>query len=267
MENWAAKSGAILQDKKTYLTHFTRNKRRLNATGADLPLLMSGQTIKASPQIRILGVILDQALRYKEHVSKAGDKGVKAALALKRLSNLRPETARKLFKSKVAPAVDYASVIWAPLATVSALKRRGKAQRIGVQAITGAFSTVSLLIIEAEATLTLTIDRLHWQQLSAWIKWHTKPPLHRFWKIKRTIDLANKTLISPLQKLAETFKDINLKSLEKINAYAKAPWGPPAGVCILGKEIAIAKAIQCKDSLVAFTDGSIRNNLAGIGVH
>lgn len=127
---------------------------------------MSGQTIKASLQIKILGVILDQALRYKEHVSKAGDKGVKAALALKRLRNLRPETARKLFKSKVAPAMDYASVIWAPSATASALKRLDKAQRIGAQAITGAFSTVSLLIVEAEAALTPTMDRLHWQQLS-----------------------------------------------------------------------------------------------------
>lgn len=131
VEDWAAKSGAIFQAKKPHLTHFTRNKRRLNAPGADLPLFMSGQTIKASLQIKILGVILDQALRYKEHVSKAGE--VKAALALKRLSNLRSETARKLFKSKAAPAMDYASVIWAPSAPVLVLKRVDKAQRIGAQ--------------------------------------------------------------------------------------------------------------------------------------
>ena len=111
------------------------------------------------------------------------------------------------------------------------------------------------------------MDRVHWQQLSTWIKWHTKPPLYQFWKVKRMIDLANKTWISPLQKMAETFKDINLGSLEKINAYAKAPWNPPANVCISEKETAIAKAIQCGDPLVAFTDGSIKNNLAGIGVH
>ena len=67
--------------------------------------------------------------------------------------------------------------------------------------------------------------------------------------------------------MAETFKDIDPSSLEKINAYAKAPWNPPANVCILEKEIAIAKAIQCGDSIVAFTDSSIRNNLARIEVH
>lgn len=111
VEDWAAKSGAIFQAKKTHLTHFTRNKWRLNTPGANLPLLMSGQTIKASLQIKILGVILNQALRYKEHVSKAGDKRVKAALALKRLRNLRPEIARKLFKSIIALAIDYTFVI------------------------------------------------------------------------------------------------------------------------------------------------------------
>lgn len=123
--------------------------------------------------------------------------------------------------------MDYASVIWAPSATISALKRLDKAQRIGAQAITGAYFTVFLLICEAEASLTPTMDRLRAQQLSTWIKWHTKPQLHRFWKIKKTIDLANKTWISPLQKMAETFKEIRLGSLKKINAYAKAPWNPP----------------------------------------
>lgn len=235
VEGWAAKSRVIFQAKKTHLTHFTRNNRRPNAPGADVPLVMSGQTIKASPQNKILGVILDQALRYKEHISKAGDKGVKAALALKRLSNLRPETTRKLFKSKVAPAIGYASVIWAPSATVSALKRLDKAQRIRAQAITRAFSTVFWLICEAEALLTSTMDRLHAQQLSTWIKWHTKPQLHRFWKIKKTIDLANKTWISPLQKMAETFKEIQLGSLEKIMPTQK-PLGTPLPTYVFRKK-------------------------------
>lgn len=42
---------------------------------------------------------------------------------------------------------------------------------------------------------------------------------------------------------------------------------PPPNVYIPEKETAIAKAIQCGDRLVAFTDRSIRNNLAGIGVY
>ena len=219
---------------------------------------MSEQTIKASLKIKILGVILDQALRYKKHVFKAVDKGVKTAFVFKRLINLRSETARKLVKSKVALAIDYASIILAPSATVLALKRLDKAQRIGAQVITRAFSTVFLLIIEVEAALTSTIDRLYWQQLSTWIKWYTKLPLHSFWKVKWTIDLANKTWISLLQKMTETFKDIDLGFLEKLNAYVKAPWNPPANICISEKEIAIAKAIHCRDPIVAFIHGWIR---------
>lgn len=87
---------------------------------------MIGQTIKVSLQIKILGVNLDQALLYKKYVFKEGDKGVKAVLALKKLRNLRLETAQKLFKSKVVSAIDYASIIWALLATDSALKRLDK---------------------------------------------------------------------------------------------------------------------------------------------
>ena len=53
----------------------------------------------------------------------------------------------------------------------------------------------------------------------------------------------------------------------EINAYAKGPWNSPANVSLLEKEVTIAKAIQCGEHQVAFTDGSIRNNLVGIGVH
>jgi len=39
-------------------------------------------------------------------------KGLKAAMALKRLRGLLPNTARRLFEATVAPTVDYASSVW-----------------------------------------------------------------------------------------------------------------------------------------------------------
>lgn len=98
------------------MTHFTRNKRLLTAPGVERPLLMDGQVINNAPMIKIFGVILDQGLRYKEYISAARDKGIKAALALKRLKNLRPEVAKKLFYSKATFFKDYASPIWGPAA-------------------------------------------------------------------------------------------------------------------------------------------------------
>ena len=108
------------------------------------------------------------------------DKGIKAALALKRLKNLRPEVTRKLFYSKVTSITDYASPISGPAAAQYTIEKLDKVQKIGAQAITGAFCTVSLLIAESEASLVPTQARLHRQVLNTWIKWHTKPLGHRF---------------------------------------------------------------------------------------
>ena len=60
-------------------------------------------------------------LTYKPHIAKAAKRGIKAALALKRLKNLKPETTCQLFVLTVAPVVDYALPIWAPDATLAFL--------------------------------------------------------------------------------------------------------------------------------------------------
>jgi hypothetical protein len=61
---------------------------------------------------KILGVMMDTRLRYKEHIVRAASKGREAAMELRRLRGLSPPTARQLFTSTVAPGVDYASSVW-----------------------------------------------------------------------------------------------------------------------------------------------------------
>lgn len=63
------------------------------------------------------GEIFDQKLTYKEYVTKALQRGEKAAIGLRRLRNLRPKNARQLFWSTVTPVVGDASVIWLPRLT------------------------------------------------------------------------------------------------------------------------------------------------------
>ena len=127
---------------------------------------------------------------------------------------------------------------------------------------------MSLLIAESEASLLPTQARLRQQELNAWIKWHTKPLTHRFWKVKRAINWSNKTWISPLQKTADRFMSLDLTNLEIIEAYAKPPWIIPVTVTIPEKTKAIGLATHQSSSLLAaFTDSSIRNNLVGIGVY
>lgn len=123
LEGWAYDSGAIFNPEKTILIHFTRNKSKLTAEGAASAYIQFGQEIiKPKLEVKLLGVVFDQKLTYKHHIAKAAKRGIKAALALKRLKNLKPEITRQLFVSTVAPVVDYASPIWVPGATLSSLR-------------------------------------------------------------------------------------------------------------------------------------------------
>ena len=163
-------------------------------------------------------------------------------------------------------ATDYASVIWSPGATLKTLSLLDQVQRIGSQAIIGAFRTTALAISEVEASLLPTLDRLHNQQLKSWIKWHTKSDSHQFRKVKNAISLSNKTWRSPLQKIAEKFQSIDFSTVEKIGAYSKAPWDEPTLVVILPRKQATLLARQVQGPS-AFTDASEQNNLLGIGCH
>ena len=178
LENWSHISGAIFQPAKTVLTHFSRRRKVL--TQEDPPLLVHGVAVESSKEIKILGVVLDSKLTYKSHIARAAKKGTAAALALKRLRNLRPETARQLYTSTVVPRMDYASMIWGPNATRSALSGLDRAQRIGAQAVVGAFKTVSLVIAESEAGLEGTLTRLRKRNMATWVQLQTKSSNHPF---------------------------------------------------------------------------------------
>ena len=125
------------------------------------PLHMDGTAITPASEVKILGVILDQMLRFKSHVGKAASKGMTAVLALRRLRGLPPPVARQLFISTVASKIDYAASVWCSArkdAIVAPwIGRPFEAiQRIATQAIVGVFRTAALPIAEAEAGIEST---------------------------------------------------------------------------------------------------------------
>jgi hypothetical protein len=82
----AAQSGAAFKAEKTSFNHFTRNLRQRQLPA--VPLHVNGATVAPAPEVKILGVILDQGLWFKSHIGKAANKGMKAVLALRRLCGL-----------------------------------------------------------------------------------------------------------------------------------------------------------------------------------
>ena len=99
-------------------------------------------------------VLLLRNVRYKSHVKKISNKGLKAALALKQMRALSPSTARQLFIATVAPVIDYASSTWMHTLGPSTTKVIRQIQKLGGQAITGAFNSVAEAIVEAEAYIS-----------------------------------------------------------------------------------------------------------------
>ena len=67
---------------------------------------------------------------------------------------LSPSTARQLFTATVAPIIDYASSIWMHTLGPSITKVIRQIQKLGGQAITGAFNSVAEAIVKAEACIS-----------------------------------------------------------------------------------------------------------------
>ncbi|OAQ57981.1 reverse transcriptase [Purpureocillium lilacinum] len=146
---WEKRSGATFEADKTTIIHFTRMAERNSETAYTI----KGQEVKPTSSAKILGVIMDSELRYKEHMARAAAKGLSAAMDLRRLRMASPRMARQLFVATVAPTVDYASNVWSHTCGLREAAWLDKAQRVGAQAITGTFRTVATAVAEAEASI------------------------------------------------------------------------------------------------------------------
>jgi hypothetical protein len=108
IEAWAQRTGSRFTEKKTELIHLTR-KRSEQLQGH---VIINGRTVESSPTAKLLGVIFDQELRWKEHIQQAIKRATKVSIALGGLRHLRPEQMHQLYRACVTPVVDYASTVW-----------------------------------------------------------------------------------------------------------------------------------------------------------
>lgn len=79
-------------------------------------MIIRGNVIRPSPTHKFLGVILDQELRWKEHVAYAIVKGTAYALQLRRLSStasgMPMKLAHQLYQAVAIPKMLYAADVW-----------------------------------------------------------------------------------------------------------------------------------------------------------
>ena len=255
---WERRSGATFEGKKTAIIHFTRCPDRTDAA----PFMIKGQVIVPSATAKILGVLMDTQLRYKQHIARATTKGLLAALALKRLRLVSPRTARQLFGATVAPVVDYASSVWMHACGAKGMALMNRIQKVGAQAITGTFRTVATAVAEAEASIRTVGERHAERAIALWVNLHTLPNTNPLSRLKTT---ERRRFTSPLQKLALMNQDTPIDRMETIQPYAMAPWEERLKVVIEpDKDKALATA-DCVWGIRIATSSSERKGIVGMG--
>lgn len=256
--DWERRSGAQFEAEKTAIIHFTRYRERSPET----PFLIKGDTVRPKESVKILGVIMDSELRYKQHIAWTAAKGLVAALALRRLKMLSPRAARQLFVATVAPIMDYAASVWMHACGEKALSWLNRAQKIGALAIIGAFRTVATAVAEAEASI-LPIRERHAQAATRlWMNIHTLPGMHPLAskKIRKTT-----RFVSPLQKVARAVEGVQVNRMETIQEYTIPPWEPRLQTTYEHDRKKAAKMASKATGIMVATNSSVKKGRVGIG--
>jgi hypothetical protein len=254
---WGRRSGATFESSKTAVIHFTRMARR----GSQGDFAINGQTVQPKDTAKVLGVVLDAELRYKEHIAEAAAKGLSVAMQLKRLRGLSPRVARQLFMAAVAPAMDYASNVWTHACGEKETVWLSQAQAVGAQAVTGAFRSVAAAIAEAEANIEPVLQRHARAGAKTWTSLRTLPREHPVARLSMRIC---QRFTSPMQKMARRYREEAGERLEVIQEFAVAPWeGRIRLVGGLNRDEA-TEAARAARGVVISTSSSERGGMVGM---
>ena len=156
---------------KTAIIHFARKPYKDDSE----PFVIKGRTVQPKDHVKMLGVIMDAKLKYKDHIARAATKRLETVMELRRLKALSPATVQQLFTATVAPVVDCASNVWMHECRYEAVAPINSVQKIGAQAIVGTFMMVATSVAEVEAHLPTTQDRFWRRAIKLWTDIHTLP--------------------------------------------------------------------------------------------
>ena len=262
--DWEKRSGATFEAEKTAIIHFTRYTGRVDVE----PFTIKGEEVRPKEQVKVLGVIMDSRLHYKQHIARAATKGLEVAMELKRLKGLAPSATRQLFTAMVAPKVDYASNVWMHACKTRPAAAIQRVQRLGAQAIIGSFTSVATGVAEAEAYIATIYERFWRRASKLWVDLHTLPRTNPLRSLPRGIK-AFKRFISPLRRIADVCKEIPKGTMEVIQPYTLAPWEARMQATLSDRgeeeEDKVKDLAQARWAVRMATSSSARNGLVGMG--
>ncbi|QRV81763.1 Reverse transcriptase from transposon X-element protein [Ceratobasidium sp. AG-Ba] len=211
--DWSRSHNSSFELDKTGLIHFSRKPNLVRPS-----LTIREQVINPARFHTLLGVILDQTLRFKEQCHKALAKGLLWTSQLGRIARMSvgasPRIVRKLYLSIAVPRFTYAADVWfMPISPPKDDKTRatgsiGFADRLSViqssaaRIILGALKSTPVVHLDAFSSLLPIRCLLNETCQRSAIRLATVPNKHPLYKdVKRTLKVNRKYHASPLHNI------------------------------------------------------------------
>ena len=245
INEWAVNHNCNFGPKKYQLCQLTRRRvREVFRPRKTIPehrpdLILNGYRIKAQPAVKLLGIHIDQELRWKEQSAAALRKGQDWLLQFGRLAKVSKgismKLTRRLYISMAIPRIFYGADFFLtptqhkPGATLKKDNRAIITRLASIQCraaimITGAMSSTPGDLLDAHADLTpvpILVDKMLQQ---AALRFATLPTTHPLYEaIKNASKRHVKRHPTPLHYLMNNYKGIKPHLVETIEAIRMAP--------------------------------------------
>ena len=222
---WAESTGSEFALEKTEVVYFTRRKKRQYRG----EIRIGDTRIAVSSKAKLLGVVFDEELRFKEHVEQAVARATRASIAMGSLRHLRPAEMRQIYQACVMPTLDYASTVWfSPYGKKDKLKALTSVQRTSLITILSSFRTVATQTLEVEAHMPPTRLRLQKRAQDSIATWYTLPRDHPIRPVlaraEHLASLIKRRKSHYLVEILGRMRVDELRTLELKDPRPPAPW-------------------------------------------
>jgi len=274
-EEWAGKHASVFDPGKFQLSHHTRRRRGVDTQHS---VQLTHTAVNPSTTSKYLGVTLDTALTWKQHVQKTTVKITKSIGALASLAGstwgASVSELRRIYQAVIVPQMMYGCSAWSVAQphgagytrkTIECFERlQAKAGRI----IAGAYKSTSGPALDVELHL-LPVEQQIWKTSACAVsRILATDNIAALAGFQRSCTTSNQTRqmprLSPLEHMYKRLyqrRGVEMEEQEAIPPYIAPPWwmGPNTRIAP-GAEAATLQHKEClrdpSNNLHVYTDGS-----------
>jgi hypothetical protein len=163
---WSDKNRMVLNADKTKSILITGKRLKSRMQLSSLPLIASDSNIELVSSQKLLGVIIDEDLNFKEHINKLSKNLSKKIGLLRKIRRYLSLLERKLFYNAVVkPVMMYGSSIWSccsrnDLLRIFKLQKRAARIILGTDTSSRSMANFNILRTYLKQTMKLMVDKL-----------------------------------------------------------------------------------------------------------